>query len=846
MAEAPMGTVTLLFTDLERSTEMLQELGDDEARVVWRDHFRLLRNAVATRGGYEVKNLGDGLMVVFGSALDALACSVAMQQSVHRHNREQAKGRRLSVRVGLHIGEPIRDQDDYFGTPVVMAKRLCDQASGGQILTSDLVRRLVGSRGGYRFGSPETVSLKGVTEPLPVYEVLWQPADEGAEGQLPLPPLVGSGERTVFVGRERELGELRREWETVRGGQRRLVLLAGDPGIGKTRLALEFALSAHAEGATVLLGRSDEGAAVPCQPFVEALRHYVLSCPTEELRRQLGGVGSDLAGLLPELAQRLPEVTVSQSVGGEVEIRRLRDAIRLLLAGASRVQPMVFVLDDLHLADQQTVQMLRETLRSGEDKPLLVLGTYREAEVSRSHPLSEMLANVARDRAFGRVALPGLDEADVGEMIDSRAGEGAPEEFVQAVRELTEGNPFFIEEVLRHLAESGVIYERRGRWATRPGIDQMGLPEGLREVLGRRLSRLSEECNSILTIASVIGREFDLESLERASDIAGGPLLDLLEEAVAAKVVDETAHMVGRYRFSHALIYEALYEELTTTRRVRLHGQTLRYADSDGVKLAYEVLGSVGPHVVMIGLTSCPSVRSRVWTVARRFERVTRSCRLILYDRRGVGFSAAPEEGYGIEECVEDLRAILDAVGAERVVLWGATDGGPLAISFAAQYPERVAGLLLMGTTPKLSSWGEFQLGINPAVIESFLRLDAVDRGRATSEVTRTRHYRAEDAEAIGEVIRRVPRAAWSQIFRALSAADARPLLGQVRVPTLIVHDPENAYIPAEAARYMHGQIADSELEITEEYGPEGLGDTLFRRLAVFIEEVSSGGHQHR
>ncbi|TET95893.1 MAG: adenylate/guanylate cyclase domain-containing protein, partial [Dehalococcoidia bacterium] len=466
MVEARIGTVTLLFTDLERSTEILQKLGDDEAQVLWRTHFSLLRNAVSARGGQEVKNLGDGLMVVFSSALDALACAVAMQQAVHRHNEQQEEGHRLQVRVGLHVGEPIREEDDYFGMAVVVAKRLCDRAQGGQILVSDLVRRLVGSRGSYTFRDLGPLSLKGTAEPLSAYEVVWEPAAEelaaplpphveGPAAPLPLPPLLAIGERTTFVGREAELERLRHHWERVRTGQRQLVLLTGEPGIGKTRLAAEFALAAHAEGATVLFGRSDEAAALPYQPFVEALRHYVATCSPNELRARLRATGAELTGLVPELAQRLSDLPAPPPVEPERGRYRLYEAFTTFLAEASQVSPIVLVLDDLHLADRSTLLLLKHIVRSPGQSPLLLLGTYREIEIARTHPLAETLADLRRDRAFERVSLQGLDKGNVGALIGAWAGQEAPPALIEAVHELTEGNPFFIEEVLRHLVETG-------------------------------------------------------------------------------------------------------------------------------------------------------------------------------------------------------------------------------------------------------------------------------------------------------------------------------------------------------------------------------------------------------
>jgi class 3 adenylate cyclase/pimeloyl-ACP methyl ester carboxylesterase len=848
MAEARIGTVTFLFTDLVRSTEVLRILGDDEAQVLWQTHFGLLRDAVAARGGQEVKTLGDGLMVAFASALDAIACAVAMQQAMHSHNQRLEESHRLEVRVGLHVGEPIREEDDYFGMPVVVARRLCESAQGGQILASDLIRRLVGSRGAHTFRDLGSLALKGAVEPLAAYEVTWEPlAEEPAApvapqvkeraAPLPLPSLLASEERTTFVGRERELERLRHYWQRVRTGRRQLVLLTGDPGIGKTRLAAEFALAAHAEGATVLFGRSDEAALLPYQPFVEALRHYVAACPPDELRARLGTNAAELVGLVPELAQRLSALPLPPAEP-EREPHRLYDAFAAFLNAASQTSPTVLMLDDLHLADRSTLLLLKHIVRSPRQSPLLLLGTYRETEIARTHPLAETLADLRRDRAFERVSLHGLDKGEAGALMGACAGQELPPALIDAVHELTEGNPFFIEEVLRHLAETGAIYRRDVGWATRLTVAEMGIPEGVRDVIDQRLSRLSGDCNSVLTIAAVIGREFDLDALERASDLSIDRLLDVLEEAVAARVVDEVPDMVGRYSFSHTLVHETLYGELTTTRRVRLHGQTLKYADSNGVKLAYEVLGSSGPYLIAVGLTNCPAVRSRVWGLTRHWDRMSRRCRLLLYDRRGVGFSSAPEQGYSIDICVEDLRAVLDAVGVKRVVLWGATDGGPLAIAFAAQHPELVLGLILAGTSPKLANWGDFQWGINPAVLGSFIRLDAVDRGEAVAQLARSR--RPEETGAISEVIRRVPRGAWSQIVAALATADTRSLLAHVGAPTLIVHDPHNQYIPAEAAHYLHEHMPGSRLEITDEYGDVVFKEPLYRKIETFIEEATA------
>jgi pimeloyl-ACP methyl ester carboxylesterase len=454
--------------------------------------------------------------------------------------------------------------------------------------------------------------------------------------------------------------------------------------------------------------------------------------------------------------------------------------------------------------------------------------------------LPDMLADLRREHIVDRVTVRGLDETEVGALIGAWTGRESSRSLVSVVQEQAEGNPFFVIEAVRHLSNQGALYERDGRIATDLAVEQMEIPEGAREMVRRRLAGLSEACSHLLTVAAVLGREFDLETLERASASTHLDALEQIEEAVAAHIISEVPVTAGRYWFRQALLRETLYRDLTATRRLHIHQQSLRYAETRGVKLAYEVLGSTGPYLIAVGLSNCPAVTSRLRSVAASWERISHRCRVVLYDRRGVGSSDAPERGYSPTGGVEDLGAVLDAVGVERGVLWGASDGGALAITFVAQYPERVAGLVLLGTTAKLVSSDDFPFGVNTAVMEPFLRVDAVDRERAASELTRTRHD-PDEARAIAEVMRRVPQPAWSKILGAFAATDARSLLTRVRVPTLVVHDPDNTFIPVEAAHFLHEHIPDSRLLITEGTASLPFGEDVYHAIEAFIEEVTAG-----
>jgi DNA-binding winged helix-turn-helix (wHTH) protein len=392
-------------------------------------------------------------------------------------------------------------------------------------------------------------------------------------GGIPPPPSLLVTTAVDFVGREAELVKMQEVWQRTKGGRHQLLLVAGEPGIGKTRLSLEFARGKGAEGSTVLVGSSDEENLVPYQPFVESLTWYVRHCPEVDLRAQLAAIGggAELGRFVPELRNRIPDLPTSPAMDPDGQRYRLFEAVAGLLAVASQARPMLLTFDDLHWADKPTLLLLRHVIRSSRPASFTIVATYRESELGRTHPLAEMLVTLRREPGVTRLVLRGLDVAHVRVLVDSIVGPDAPSQLPQVVMDSTDGNPFFATEVLRHLKETGAIARVRGMMGRTIEVGDLRLSEGIKEVIGRRLSRLSEACNRTLSIAAVIGREFDVAVLEAVADLTENELLDALEEATRAQFVSESRDVGGRFAFMHPLIRETLYSELSSPRRVRLH-----------------------------------------------------------------------------------------------------------------------------------------------------------------------------------------------------------------------------------------------------------------------------------
>jgi DNA-binding CsgD family transcriptional regulator/tetratricopeptide (TPR) repeat protein len=411
-----------------------------------------------------------------------------------------------------------------------------------------------------------------------------------------------AGAVEVFVGRRNEVDALCASLDAASAGVGHLVLLAGEPGIGKTCTALQLTGHAAKHDARVLWGRcQEEAGAPPYWPWVQIIRALAIEREPDDLRTELDTGAGDIADLVPEIRMRLPDIESPAALNDPSGTRfRLFNSIARFLVNASRRQCLAIVLDDMHWADVPSLHLLEYLAMEMADSRLLVVGTYRETELSRRHRLSDTLGALARVPHAARFHLSGLNADDVRSFVAAAAGVTPPAWLTSAIHSQTEGNPLFVREVVRFLAHEGHFNDTGGANAASWSIR---LPEGVREVIGRRLNSLSALCNEILATAAVIGRDFTLDVLTRASQPRNEEaVLEALDEAVAARTVEETDP--GLYQFTHALVRITLYDELRTGQRRRLHRAVGGAIEAVHWRNPDPVLGDLAYHFRMSGLSA--------------------------------------------------------------------------------------------------------------------------------------------------------------------------------------------------------------------------------------------------
>ncbi len=547
-------TATILVTDLVGSTALRGEVGEDRAETLRRAHDRALVEAAQANGGTVVKGLGDGVLVMFAGAAEAVAAGVAMQRAVDLLARSERLP--LTIRVGVSAGDVTLEDGDCFGAPVVEASRLCAAADGGQVLVAEVVRVLARGRGGHEMTPIGELELKGLAEPVPTFDVAWEPAAGAADLRT----------RTPYVGREREREVLAGRIAAACDGTGGLVLVSGEPGIGKTRLTHE--VCAQFDDVMVLFGGCHDGDVVAYAPFTEAITDWARRSPLDGVRDALGPDAAVIARIAPAIREALPDVGEPRPVPADAETARLHDAVGQLVTRLAAASPIVLVVDDLHWADEATVGMLRALARVAARTRTTIVGTYRETDLDRRHPFAAALPLLQREVEPTRIALDGLGADDVRALLERLSGHDVPPEFARLLASETDGNPFFLRETLLHLVDEGRLREENGVWVAAPG--DLGIPAGVRDVIGRRLSRLSPDANKLLTAGALFEVAFPLTIAAAVTKIDEDDALDAIDEALEARIVVASGEF-DHYAFTHALFRHTLVEELNPSRQVRMH-----------------------------------------------------------------------------------------------------------------------------------------------------------------------------------------------------------------------------------------------------------------------------------
>ena len=572
----PSGIVTFLLTDIEGSTA-LWERAPEVMAVALERHDALVDEHVGRRHGFVIKSKGEGdsTLSVFRRVTDAAAAAGELQHAMHTEPWPEPVAMR--VRMALHTGEAFERAGDYFGPPVNRAARLRGIAIAGQIVVSEVSATLLRDQpvDQARLVDLGLRQLRGLSREERVFSlepttaVAIPPAARVALPvaiELSLPgPLATGG--TPLTDRTDELGLLEAAFGQAGAGQLQVAFLAGEAGIGKTRLVAELAARVHGAGSLVLYGRCDEDMVVPYQPFVEALRPSVSHIGAAGLETELPGLAGDLGALFPQLARAATQPGGLRS-DPDVERHRLFEAVTTLLARVASHGPALLVLDDLHWSDTPTVLLLRTLVRNATDSPMLVLGTYRDLEVEHDSAFADLLQRLDRDGTGQRVALRGLTSDDAADFARRFLRTDVPDDLASALATQTNGNPFFMSEVLRLARDTHAPFDRAPAASVLAGL---GLPEGVRELVARRVSRLPDDVQRTLSLASVVGPEFGVNVLTRAADLPGDAVLQALDRARSAGLIHEVADRAGHYTFSHTLIRQTLYAEIGPARRLRFH-----------------------------------------------------------------------------------------------------------------------------------------------------------------------------------------------------------------------------------------------------------------------------------
>lgn len=562
-----MTTGAILFTDMVDSTALRSRLGEARADLLRKHHDDLLGEAIAAHHGIVLRWTGDGVKAGFETSSDAIGAAVAIQRGVVAYGASAGAVAAFQLRIGISAGEITVDEaGDHHGLAVVEAARLEPLARPGETLVTEVVRLLGGRRANVMFEHVGERTLKGIEEPVSVFRLV----DLTADSVVAMPRFLAMEYRLPMVGRAAQLQQFSSSWDEARLGSTGVLLVRGPAGMGKTRFTSACAALAHERGAIVLGGACSSDLGIPYEPFAMALGALrSLDGPREPTS---GSGAGPLARLFPGAADAAGSELSSAS---RID---LFEAVGAMLRRLATTAPVLLVLDDLHWADEPTIQLLRHLVRNTVGQRLLFVATFRDGELVQNDPLRQLVGELHDAPTVESIDLARLTESEVAELVvsvDASAPIGRIAEAAQLVHGESSGNPFFAAELVQHLATTGQLVAPASQ-----GPAGLSVPGSVQEAVLQRLARQPAGTHELLALAAVIGPSFHLDLLAAVSGRSADDVLDTLEAVERAGVIAEVG--VDLFAFDHAIVRNALLDQMSGTRRARAHRKVAEALEAQG------------------------------------------------------------------------------------------------------------------------------------------------------------------------------------------------------------------------------------------------------------------------